>query len=348
MRGPRLGARAAGARARARLVGLLARVLPDRASRTSTRSPAGWRWGASCTRTCSGLPDIDLDFPRDIRERLIPRVHERYGHDRAALVAAFPTFRARGAIRELGKVLGLPAGEIERVARGADPYGPVRARHRRRAARRAIGRRGRGRPAPLAALALAGAAGRAGLRAAAPPLPAPGRDDRRHQAADRLLPGRARGDGGQADGPVGQGLLRGRGLSEDRPARPGDALGGGALRGGNRARARRAHRPLAHPVRRPAAPSRRSARPTRSASFRSRAARRCSRCCARGRRTSTTSTIQVAIVRPGPIQGGAINPYIERRRRLREDPDVSRSPTSIPRSSRSCARRSARSSSRTR
>ncbi|HEV7163736.1 MAG TPA: DNA polymerase III subunit alpha, partial [Solirubrobacteraceae bacterium] len=72
----------------------------------------------------SGLPDIDLDFPRDIRERLIPRVHERYGRDRAALVAAFPTFRTRGAIRELGKVLGLPAGEIERVARGSDRYGP--------------------------------------------------------------------------------------------------------------------------------------------------------------------------------------------------------------------------------
>jgi error-prone DNA polymerase len=71
----------------------------------------------------TGLPDIDLDFPRDIRERLIPRVHERYGRDRAALVAAFPTFRARGAIRELGKVLGLPAGEIERAARGADPWG---------------------------------------------------------------------------------------------------------------------------------------------------------------------------------------------------------------------------------
>ncbi len=71
-----------------------------------------------------GLPDIDLDFPRDIRERLIPRVHERYGHDRTALVAAFPTFRTRGAIRELGKVLGLPAGEIERLARGADQYGP--------------------------------------------------------------------------------------------------------------------------------------------------------------------------------------------------------------------------------
>jgi error-prone DNA polymerase len=71
----------------------------------------------------TALPDIDLDFPRDIREVLIPRVHERYGRERSALVAAFPTFKTRGAIRELGKVLGLPPGEIERVARSADPWG---------------------------------------------------------------------------------------------------------------------------------------------------------------------------------------------------------------------------------
>jgi error-prone DNA polymerase len=70
----------------------------------------------------TSLPDIDLDFPRDIREVLIPRVHERYGRERSALVAAFPTFRSRGAIRELGKVLGLPPGELERVARGAEPF----------------------------------------------------------------------------------------------------------------------------------------------------------------------------------------------------------------------------------
>src|SRR5687768_2265117 len=70
----------------------------------------------------TALPDIDLDFPRDIREVLIPRIHDRYGRERSALVAAFPTFRSRGAIRELGKVLGLPAGELERVARGAEPY----------------------------------------------------------------------------------------------------------------------------------------------------------------------------------------------------------------------------------
>ena len=62
------------------------------------------------------LPDIDLDFPRDIREVLIPRVHEVYGADRSALVAAFPTYRPRGAVRDLGKALGLPPGEIEKVA----------------------------------------------------------------------------------------------------------------------------------------------------------------------------------------------------------------------------------------
>jgi error-prone DNA polymerase len=62
------------------------------------------------------MPDIDLDFPRDIREALIPRVHERYGVDHSALVAAFPTYRPRGAVRDLGKALGLPQKEIEKVA----------------------------------------------------------------------------------------------------------------------------------------------------------------------------------------------------------------------------------------
>ncbi|MFN8162128.1 MAG: DNA polymerase III subunit alpha [Solirubrobacterales bacterium] len=71
----------------------------------------------------TAVPDIDLDFPRDIRERLIPRVHERYGAERSALVAAFPTYRSRGAVRDLGKALGLPGGEIERAARAVDFHG---------------------------------------------------------------------------------------------------------------------------------------------------------------------------------------------------------------------------------
>ena len=69
-----------------------------------------------------------------------------------------------------------------------------------------------------------------------------------------------------------------------------------------------------------ARPSARSSAPRRPASSRSRAARRCSRCGARARENLDELTIQVAIIRPGPIQGGAINPYIERRQRLREDP----------------------------
>ena len=71
----------------------------------------------------TAAPDIDLDFPRDIRAKLIPRIHQRYGADRSALVAAFPTYRARGAIRDFGKALGIPASEIERAARSVDFYG---------------------------------------------------------------------------------------------------------------------------------------------------------------------------------------------------------------------------------
>ncbi len=70
----------------------------------------------------TALPDIDLDFPRDIRDVLIPRVHERYGSERSALVAAFATFQVRSAVRDLSKALGLPAGEVERLARSVDPW----------------------------------------------------------------------------------------------------------------------------------------------------------------------------------------------------------------------------------
>ncbi|MEA2332765.1 MAG: error-prone polymerase [Thermoleophilaceae bacterium] len=70
----------------------------------------------------TALPDIDLDFPRDIHDVLIPRVHDRYGRDRCALVAAFSTFMVRSAVRDFAKALGLPPGEIERLARAVDPW----------------------------------------------------------------------------------------------------------------------------------------------------------------------------------------------------------------------------------
>jgi error-prone DNA polymerase len=65
----------------------------------------------------ASVPDIDLDFPRDIRARLIERIYQVYGNDRAALVCAFPTYHVRSAIRDIGKVLGLPAPELDRLAK---------------------------------------------------------------------------------------------------------------------------------------------------------------------------------------------------------------------------------------
>jgi error-prone DNA polymerase len=80
--------------------------------------------GRFLNRELSSVPDIDLDFPRDIREKLIVEVCERYGREHSALVASFSTYHARGAIRDVGKALGLPFAELERLARLTDgnPY----------------------------------------------------------------------------------------------------------------------------------------------------------------------------------------------------------------------------------
>src|SRR6266542_2829364 len=76
--------------------------------------------GRFLNRELESVPDIDLDFPRDIREKLIVAVTEKYGRGHAALVASFPTYHSRGAIRDLGKALGLPFAELERLARLTD------------------------------------------------------------------------------------------------------------------------------------------------------------------------------------------------------------------------------------
>ena len=68
------------------------------------------------------LPDIDIDFPRDIREVLIERVYQKWGKEHAALVAIFPTYRIRSAVRDIGKALGLPETEVDRIAKHAKPY----------------------------------------------------------------------------------------------------------------------------------------------------------------------------------------------------------------------------------
>ena len=52
-------------------------------------------------------PDIDVDFESERREEVIQWVYARYGYDRAALCATVMRFRARGAVRDVGKVMGL-------------------------------------------------------------------------------------------------------------------------------------------------------------------------------------------------------------------------------------------------
>jgi error-prone DNA polymerase len=82
--------------------------------------------GRFLNRELASVPDIDLDFPRDIREKLIVRVVERYGSEQASLVAAFATYRSRGAIRDVGKALGLPYADLERLARLTDGWNAQR------------------------------------------------------------------------------------------------------------------------------------------------------------------------------------------------------------------------------
>jgi error-prone DNA polymerase len=259
------------------------------------------------------VPDIDLDFPRDIREKLIPRVHERYGPERSALVASFATYRARGAIRDLGKALGLPLGEVERFARAVDVYEASQDAWRRM--EETLG----------------------GLRARSP----------RWRALADLLPEIAglprhisQHPGGMVISttplielcPVQPAAMEGRQIAQwdkDSCADAGflkiDLLGLGMLSAVERcvdeiARTRGERIDLSHvpldddevwgAIQR--------AETTGVFQIESRAQMQMLP------RTLPENlddlTVQVALVRPGPIQGGAVHPYIERRKRLRLDP----------------------------
>jgi error-prone DNA polymerase len=70
--------------------------------------------------TMTNVPDIDLDFPRSIREDLILRTHEKWGWERAVLTGTIATYQVKGAVRDLGKALGLPQAEVDRLAKYTD------------------------------------------------------------------------------------------------------------------------------------------------------------------------------------------------------------------------------------
>jgi len=62
-------------------------------------------------------PDIDLDIAHERREEVIQHVYARYGRDHAAMVANVIRYRGRSALRDVGKTLGLPETELDRIAR---------------------------------------------------------------------------------------------------------------------------------------------------------------------------------------------------------------------------------------
>ncbi len=62
-------------------------------------------------------PDIDVDFEHQRREEVIQYVYRKYGRDRAALAATVICYRTRSALRDAGKALGVPLEEVDRVAK---------------------------------------------------------------------------------------------------------------------------------------------------------------------------------------------------------------------------------------
>jgi DNA polymerase-3 subunit alpha len=69
------------------------------------------------------MPDIDIDFAVEGRERVINYVREKYGNDRVAQIITFSTMAARAAVRDAGRVLEVPYGVVDKIAK-LIPEGP--------------------------------------------------------------------------------------------------------------------------------------------------------------------------------------------------------------------------------
>jgi DNA polymerase-3 subunit alpha len=63
------------------------------------------------------MPDIDLDFEDDRRDEVIAYVSRKYGHDHVAQIITFGTLGARAALRDVGRALGMPYSDVDRITR---------------------------------------------------------------------------------------------------------------------------------------------------------------------------------------------------------------------------------------
>jgi DNA polymerase-3 subunit alpha len=73
------------------------------------------------------MPDFDIDFCQERREEVISYVQARYGRDKVAQIITFGTLQARAVLRDVGRVLQLPLGQVDRLAKmvPANPANPV-------------------------------------------------------------------------------------------------------------------------------------------------------------------------------------------------------------------------------
>jgi DNA polymerase-3 subunit alpha len=73
------------------------------------------------------MPDFDIDFCQDRRDEVIAYVRQRYGADKVAQIITFGSFLARGVMRNIGRVLEMPLGQVDKLAKlvPQNPAAPV-------------------------------------------------------------------------------------------------------------------------------------------------------------------------------------------------------------------------------
>ena len=70
------------------------------------------------------MPDFDIDFCQDRRDEVIRYVQDKYGDDRVAQIITFGKLQARAAIRDVGRVMGMPYGQVDRISKLV-PFNPA-------------------------------------------------------------------------------------------------------------------------------------------------------------------------------------------------------------------------------
>ena len=79
------------------------------------------KWGLLFERFLNpervSMPDFDIDFCQDRRDEVIRYVQEKYGHDKVAQIITFGSLQARAALRDVGRVLEMPYGQVDRIAK---------------------------------------------------------------------------------------------------------------------------------------------------------------------------------------------------------------------------------------